>query len=36
MINPVQTSEGVVELAELAREIWNEHYVKIIGQEQVA
>lgn len=35
MIKRVQTGEEVVRVAALAREIWSEHYVKIIGQEQV-
>lgn len=35
MIKRVQAGEEVVRVAALAREIWNEHYVKIIGQEQV-
>ena len=31
----VKDDEDIRKLAELAREIWNEHYVDIIGQEQV-
>ena len=32
---PVQSSDQVAEVARLAREIWQEHYVPIIGQHQV-
>ncbi|NLX26650.1 MAG: GNAT family N-acetyltransferase [Lentisphaerae bacterium] len=35
IIKRVQTGEEVVRVAALAREIWNEHYVSIVGQEQV-
>lgn len=31
----VETNEDITEIIRLAREIWQEHYVKIIGQEQV-
>jgi len=32
---PVDSAESIAEVARLAREIWQEHYVPIIGQEQV-
>ncbi|MBN2684126.1 MAG: GNAT family N-acetyltransferase [Pontiellaceae bacterium] len=35
MIQLVHTGEEVVQLAALAREIWNEHYVSIVGQKLV-
>ena len=37
MVNfrPVVSGEDISEVALLAREIWREHYVRIIGQEQV-
>ncbi|MBN2702681.1 MAG: GNAT family N-acetyltransferase [Pontiellaceae bacterium] len=35
MIKSVYTDEEGARLAALAREIWNEHYVKIVGQELV-
>lgn len=31
----VQTREQIADVANLAREIWTEHYVSIIGQDQV-
>jgi ribosomal protein S18 acetylase RimI-like enzyme len=32
---PVDSAERIAEVARLAREIWQEHYVSIIGQNQV-
>jgi len=32
---PVETPQQIVELSRLAHEIWNQHFVPIIGQEQV-
>jgi len=34
-IQPVKTDEQVASVAALAGEIWNQHYVSIIGREQV-
>ena len=34
-IEPVITSQHVASLADLAKTIWNQHFVSIIGQEQV-
>jgi ribosomal protein S18 acetylase RimI-like enzyme len=35
-LEPVQSSEQIATLATLAREIWTQHYVPIIGAAQVA
>lgn len=32
---PVSTSAHIADVARMAREVWNEHYVPIIGQAQV-
>lgn len=34
-LRPVHTEEQIADVARLAREIWEEHYVPIIGQAQV-
>lgn len=34
-IKAVYTAEGIKEVAQLAKRIWNQHYVPIIGQAQV-
>lgn len=34
-VRPVKSAEDIAEVVRLAREIWGEHYVPIIGQEQV-
>ena len=34
-LRPVVSGEEIREVVRLAREIWQEHYVRIIGQEQV-
>src|SRR5437016_13669076 len=34
-ISPVHSTERIAEVARLAREIWQQHYTPIIGQQQV-
>ena len=35
MIKPVRTSSEIETTAQLAHKIWNQHYISIIGQDQV-
>lgn len=35
LITPVTTDSLIIQVVDLAKQIWNEHYLPIIGQEQV-